>query len=63
VVEHPESRLAFAHIVSGHESMMFSIALHALRDRVMSEELAQARVNTEVITAATRAAEGVNGKC
>jgi hypothetical protein len=48
VVEHPESRLeillrkaqqgnhdAFADIVGAHESMVFSIGPHALRDRVV----------------------------
>lgn len=54
VVEHPEVRTerllrqaregdheAFGTIVRQHESMVFSIALHALRDSSLAEELAQ----------------------
>jgi RNA polymerase sigma-70 factor (ECF subfamily) len=54
VVEHPEVRMArllrgarngdhqaFGELVKQHESMVFSIALHALRDASLAEELAQ----------------------
>lgn len=54
VVEHPEVRTerllrgarsgdhqAFGDLVRQHESMVFSIALHALRDASLAEELAQ----------------------
>jgi RNA polymerase sigma-70 factor (ECF subfamily) len=54
VIDHPDARLelllrkakegshdAFAGLVEEHESMVFSISLHALRDRVVAEEIAQ----------------------
>jgi RNA polymerase sigma-70 factor, ECF subfamily len=54
VIEHPEVRAerllrsaregdheAFGEIVKQHESMVFSIALHALREASLAEELAQ----------------------
>jgi RNA polymerase sigma-70 factor (ECF subfamily) len=34
-------QLAFAEIVREHQSMVFSLALHFLRDRALAEELAQ----------------------
>lgn len=54
VIEHPEAKReallraarngsddAFAELIRLHESMVFSIALHTLRDRGVAEELAQ----------------------
>lgn len=34
-------RAAFAELVRKHQAMVFSIALHSLRDRALAEELAQ----------------------
>jgi RNA polymerase sigma-70 factor (ECF subfamily) len=54
VIEHPDARVeillrkakegshdSFADLIAVHESMVFSISLHALRDRVVAEETAQ----------------------